>query len=164
MLKFKIPLILQCLLFIIPLNIYVIGDFLGSGIQTLFFRYHQTNVGNGFIFLHREIGFVLSGTLTGKSVYASVVWCMGVALICIATLVLISAFVRKEPLFIRCSALLNAGGAVLFTIAVIIQYGILLNGPAGIALPFGIPVILGVAYWQYRWNPAAGTDDDRADE
>lgn len=162
--KFKIPLILQCLLFLIPLNIYVIGDWMGSGIQALFFRYQQTNIGNSLIYLNREMGFVLNGTLTGKSAYASVIWCIGVVLICIAMLVMIYAYLKKEPLFVRYTAFLNAGGALLFALAVVIQYGIFLNGPAGIAIPLGIPVILGVAYLQYQWDPETRVDDDEQDK
>ena len=164
MAKFKIPLILQILIFLIPLNIYVIGDWMGSGIQGLFFRYHQTNIGNSLIVLNREIGFVLNGTITGKSAYASVIWCIGVAFICLATLMIIYAYLRKEPLFIKHSTFLNAGGALLFLLSVIIQYGIFLHGPTGIAIPLGIPVILGVAYMQYQWNPAIGEDEHCADE
>jgi len=162
--KFRIPLILQCLIFLIPLNIYVIGDWMGSGIQALFFRYQQTNIGNSLIFLNREMGFVLNGILTGKTAYASVLWCVGVALICIAMLVIVYTYLQEEQYLIRYAAFLNAGGALLFTLAVIIQYGIFLNGPAGIAIPIGIPVLLGVAYWQYHWNPATGEDDEQADE
>ena len=31
--KYKISLLLQCLVFLIPINIYVIGDWLGTGVQ-----------------------------------------------------------------------------------------------------------------------------------
>jgi hypothetical protein len=161
--KFRIPLILQALVFLIPLNIYVIGDWIGSGIQTMFFRYHQTNVGNGVIFLNREMGYVLAGIVTGKSAYALAIWGFGVVLICIATLVMIYAYFLEEPAFIRYSAFLNAGGALLFTVAVVIQYGIFLHGPAGIAIPFGIPVILGIAYLQYPGSPVI-PDDKEAEE
>jgi hypothetical protein len=163
--RLKIPLILQILPLLIPLNIYVIGDWMGSGIQTLFFRYQQTNIGNSLILLNREIGFVLNGTLTGKSANASVIWSLGVILICIATLVMIYSYLQKEPPFIRYSAFLNAGGALLFTIAIIIQYGITLNGPAGIAIPVGIPILLVISYVQYRSSfiPCEEDEDNKDD-
>ena len=44
--KFKISLLLQCLVFLIPVNIYVIGDWLGTGVQWVLFRYQQTYLGN----------------------------------------------------------------------------------------------------------------------
>ena len=160
--KNKIYLILQSLIFLIPINLYIIGDWLGSGIQTLFFRYHETTLGNSVIFLHREMGFVLNGTLYGKSAYASAIWCFGVTLICIATLVILFAYFKEENRLIKYAVLLNLGGALLFTIAIIIQYGITFHGPAGIAIPLGIPVILGVAYFQYRSaiNEITDTQED----
>jgi hypothetical protein len=148
--KFKIPSILQLLLFLIPLNIYVIGDWMGSGIQALFFRYNQTNIGNSLIFLNREIYFITNGIVSGKSAFASGIWCVGVALICIATILVIYAYVRDDSKYVRYCAFINIGGALLFTLSLFIQYGITLNGPSGFTIPVGIPVILCVAYFQYR--------------
>jgi hypothetical protein len=168
--KSKIILILQSIIFLIPINIYIIGDWLGSGIQTMFFRYQQTYMGNGFIFISREMSLVLNSTIYGKSAYASVIWCIGVAIICIATLLLVIAYLKKNPSLVRYTIFLNLGGALLFAIATVIQYGITLNGPAGIAIPIGIPAILGVACLQYRWKPDDQDDgnhvkvDDDADK
>lgn len=150
--KFKILIILQSLLFIIPLNIYIIGDWVGSGIQTLFFRYNQTTVGHSLIFLPREISFVLNGTLNGKSAIASAIWCGAVLLICIATMIIVHAYLRDKSGYLRFSVGLNLAAALLMIIAIGIQYGMTFHGPAGIAIPIGIPVILGVTFWQYRWN------------
>jgi hypothetical protein len=146
----KIPLILQALLFLIPLNIYVIGDWMGSGIHTLFFRYMQTLMGNSLIFINREYFFTTSGILTGKSAFASILWIIGVALICIATVLVVYAYFLNDPAYLRYCSVVNLGGAILFTLSILIQYGLTLNGPAGIAIPFGIPVILGVAWYQYK--------------
>ena len=146
----KIPLILQAVIFLIPLNIYIIGDWMGSGIQTLFFRYMQTNMGNSLIFLDREIGFIIKGQLTGKSALVSEIWLLGVVLICIATALLLYAVIQEKPAFIRYCSLINIGGAVIFALSIVLQYGIMLNGPAGFAIPLGIPVIFCVAYLQYQ--------------
>jgi hypothetical protein len=148
--KSRIALILQCLPFLIPLNIYVIGDWMGCGIQALFFRYQQTTMSSSLIFLNREIGFVLTGIVTGKSALATVVWATGVFLIIIATLVVVSAVFTTRTDLIRKAAFFNLGGALLFMLSIVIQYGILLHGPAGIAVPLGIPVLLVIAFWQYR--------------
>lgn len=160
----KKSLILQLLIFLIPLNIYVIGDWIGSGIQTLFFRYQETSLGNGFIFLHREIGFIFNGIISGKSAIASMIWMIGVVIICIAMLLLIAAYAHDELSFVRYAFLLNIGGALLFTIAILIQYGITLQGSAGIAIPIGIPIILAVAYMQYRWYVAAMNQEAESDD
>jgi hypothetical protein len=69
------------------------------------------------------------------------------------------ASIRNDAKFIRYCAYLNAGGAILFAIAIIIQYGIMLKGPSGFAIPIGIPVILGVAYFQYQYAMKELADD-----
>jgi hypothetical protein len=158
MTRFGIPFTLQTLIFVIPLNIYVIGDWLGSGIQTLFFRYQQTNIGNSLIFLNREMSYIINGILTGKSAFASAIWCVGVTVICFAMLVIVFAYSKNEIHLLRYTVLLNLGGAILFTIAIFIQYGITLHGPAGIAIPFGIPVIFGISYYQNRWITMSESD------
>jgi hypothetical protein len=150
---YRLPLALQFFLWVIPINIYVIGDWMGSGIQWLVVRYQQTNIGNSLIFLNREIGFVLHGELTGKSAIASVVLVVGVTLICFATLIMIYAYYREKQQLVKKSAVLNAGGAVLLTLSIIIQYGITLHGPAGFTIPIGILVIFMVAYFQYHGEP-----------
>jgi len=131
------------------MNIYVIGDGMGSGIQWLFFRYTSTSMGNGFIFLTREIGLVTSGILSGKTAVSTGVWALAAAIIIISTLLAIYAYLEEEPLYIRLTAILNSCSAVLLIFAIILQYGISLNGPAGISVPFGIPVVFIVAIVQY---------------
>ena len=114
------------------------------------FKYNQTILGNGFIIFFREIDYILSGILSGKSAFPIVLWILGILLIVVATILIICMSVTNDQLFIKMASILNIGGAILFLISVIIQYGIFFHGPEGIAIPFGIPVILGVAYWQYR--------------
>lgn len=166
--KFQVPLILQSLIFLIPLNIYIIGDWMGSGIQTLFFRYNQTNMGNSLIFLNREILFIASGIITGKSSLASFFWLIGVSLICIATILVVYAYFQKDMAYLRYCSFVNVSGAILFTLSILIQYGLTLNGPAGIAIPLGIPIILGVAFYQYKIAAeemaAAEEEEDCGDE
>ena len=147
--RFRIPLILQIFLLLVPVNIYIIGDGIGSGIQWLFFRYTSTYLGNGFIFLSQEIGFVESGILSGRSAVSTGVWALAAGIIVIATLLMIYACIEEEPSYIRFSALMNFGAAVLLILAIILEYGISLNGPAGIPVPFGIPVVFIVAMVQY---------------
>ena len=63
--KYKISLLLQCLVFLIPINIYVIGDWLGTGVQWALFRYQQTYMGDSLILVTRGITLVLDGTIGG---------------------------------------------------------------------------------------------------
>ena len=157
----KIPLILQILIFLIPVNIYVIGDWLGTGIQFLFFRYQQTNLGNGFILLNREIYFVFSGILKGRSAFSTIFFTAGVACIIIATVLILYGYMQEEPGY-RKSAIINCAAALAFVIAVFLQYGIFLHGPSGIDIPFGIPIILIIAIWQYRLSSAFTAESETA--
>jgi hypothetical protein len=159
--KSKIPLILQIFIFLIPMNVYVIGDGIGTGIQWLFFRYHVTNSGNSIVFLHREIGFVVSGLLTGKSAIASVLWAAGAILVIAATILVIYSLVKTDPAVLKKTAFINIAAAILFLLSVFVQYGILFHGPAGIAIPFGIPVLLIIAWWQYRISCTMDDDSNK---
>ncbi len=47
--RFKLSLIFQCLIFLIPLNIYMWGDWILVSVQWAFFRYMQTPYGNSLI-------------------------------------------------------------------------------------------------------------------
>jgi hypothetical protein len=147
--KFQFSLILQAFIWIIPVSIYVIGDWMGSGIHWLVFRYQQTNMGNSFIVINRETGFFLSNIITGKGAVSIIVWDVGASLIFIATLMMCYAVVKDHEQTVKRAAVCNIAGALVLTLSMVILYGITLNGPAGFAIPFGIPVIIIIAYLQY---------------
>jgi hypothetical protein len=147
--RLRIPLFLQVFLFLVPMNIYLIGNGIGSGIQWLLFRYTSSYLGNGFVLLSREIQLVESGVLSGKTGLSIGVWGLAAGIIVIATILAIYAYFEGEPSYIRCSAILNFSSAVLVILALVLQYGVSLNGPSGISVPLGIPVILIVAVVQY---------------
>ncbi len=148
--RFRIPLILQIFIFLIPMNMYVIGGGIGSGIQWLFFRYYSTYVGDGFVILPREVGLVFSGLLSGRSAISTGVWTLAVAIIVLATILAIYAYLEERESSIRLSALLNIGAGTLLILATMLQYGIFLSGPAGSTIPVGTIVVFIVAVIQYR--------------
>jgi hypothetical protein len=158
--RFRIPLILQVVVFVIPMTIYVIGDWLGAGSQWVFFRYIKYQEHGSIIFLPGEIGLILSGILTGKSAFASVLWAAGVILVVAATVVIVYGTIKPDPGMIKKGAFVNLGGAVLFLLSVFRQYGISLHGPAGLAIPFGIIVLFVIAYSQYRISCMKGEEPD----
>lgn len=160
----KIPIILQIFLFVIPMNVYVIGDWMGAGIQWVFIRYIHAMDRNSFLPLYREISLVISGLLSGKSAIASVLWAAGAILVIMATILIIYSIIKTDPVTLKKAAFINVAGAILFLLSVFLQYGILLHGPAGIAIPFGIPVLLIIAYWQYRMSCTMDDDSEKATE
>ena len=159
--KFKISLLLQCLVFLIPVNIYVIGDWLGTGVQWLLFRYQQTYLGNSLILITREITFVLSGTIGGRSAVSITLWAIGVLLFIIATFLVILANVKKDFPLIKKASFFTIAGGIIIAVSVLFQYGFLLNSPSGFALPVGIPIILIIGWWMYQETDNE-TDDDNS--
>lgn len=147
--KFKISLVLQCLVFLIPINIYVIGDWLGMGVQWALFRYQQTYLGNSLILVTREITYVLNGTISGRSAISLILWAIGALLFIIATILVILANTNKDSSLIKKASLITITGGIIIAISILVQYGILLNSQSGFAIPVGIPIILVIGWWMY---------------
>ena len=63
--RFKLSLIFQCLIFLIPLNIYMWGDWILVSVQWAFFRYMQTPYGNSLIIGYKDMLYILQGQSTG---------------------------------------------------------------------------------------------------
>jgi uncharacterized protein (TIGR04206 family) len=148
--RYRIPLILQILVFIIPINIYVIGDWLGTGVQWALFRYQQTYLGTSFIPVTKDISYVLTGVIGGRSGISFILWAAGVLLFIIATILVILANVNEDSSLVRKASLVTITGAVLLTVSVIMQYGIFFSSQSGFAIPIGIPVILIIGWWMYQ--------------
>ena len=162
--EFRIPLILQIAIFFIPMNIYIIGDWVGAGIQWVFFRYITAMDKTSIILLTREIDLITSGLLTGKSAMVSVIWVVGVILLIAATILVVYGTIETNLGLIKKAAFINIGGGVVFLVSIFIQYGFLLHGPAGTAIPFGIPVLFVIGYLQYRESCKIENDPDYKEE
>ncbi|MDD1728027.1 MAG: hypothetical protein LUQ50_03025 [Methanospirillum sp.] len=72
--------------FVVPLNFYFLGDNLGIGIQSLFWRYQITPYGNSFINYFQDVKFVLEGVISGISAVSLLVWALGVLVYLVAIL------------------------------------------------------------------------------
>lgn len=138
------PLLLAAVL-LLPTNIYVIGDAVGAGLRFPLFLYQNTTYGTSLIPVWREITYATSGIITGRSAVSILLWVLGTALLIAA----ITYFaVRREDdyeTFRKPLALLVAGGAAAYLLSCVAQYGPTLYGPAGFAVPVGVPLLLGVA-------------------
>jgi hypothetical protein len=157
--KYSHPLIIQSLLFLIPINIYVIGDWLSAGVQWIFFRYQQSSLGDSLIFFIRDIDYIQRGILKGKSVLAVEVAILATVFMVLAFLILIFTYGRESIVLIKAAALTSVSGGVLYLVSDIIQYGIFFQGPAGFVIPIGVPVIFLAGWWMYRM----GFPDDDTD-
>ncbi len=94
MTRLRLPLIIECLLFFVPLNIYGIGNNLATGVQWALFRYQESYLGNSLILIHRDIGYVLDDTLRGSSAFSTVIWILGAFLLVAALILLTFAAIR----------------------------------------------------------------------
>ncbi|MEN6443392.1 MAG: hypothetical protein ABFC71_06555 [Methanoregula sp.] len=161
--KFSDILLIQCCLFLIPINIYVIGDWLATGVQWGLFRYQQSYFGNSLIFFTKDIYFINNGMIYGRSALASAMVGIATFLLLLACIFLILAFQCENGAYVRAAAIITLTTGCLFLIADMIQYGALFHGPAGFVIPVGVPVILVCGLWMYR---ATFTDNNtqRSDE
>ena len=153
--RFLHPILLAAIL-LLPANIYVIGNAVGAGIRFPLFLYQETTYGASLIPVWREISYVTSGTIGGRSALSILLWALGTALL-VAAIVYFA--VRREDCyeaFRKPLALLVAGGAVAYLLSCVAQYGPTFHGPAGFAVPVGVPLILAVAWYVMK----VGDDDE----
>ena|GEM_PF-658634 len=152
---------LPCLLaaaLIVPMNIYIIGEEgLGAGLQSSFLRYQQTYLGTSVITLADDLGYVTSGIIGGRSAFSILLWALGTALLLAAAGYLIYTRYNGVTGSRRPLVLLTIGGAVAYLLSCIAQYGPGLHGPAGLAIPVGVPLIVAIAVYILK---AEGMDDE----
>jgi len=87
MTRFNIPSIIPWLLLVIPINIYVIGDWLGAGVQWSLFRYQQTYLGSNLILINQDIQYILDGFISGKTTLSVLFWITAVIFLFLILLV-----------------------------------------------------------------------------
>ena len=144
--RFNIPKILPWLLFFIPLNIYVIGEWLGTGVQWALFRYQESYLGPSLIFANQDLQYILDGYISGKTALSVLFWITGLIFLVLAVFICSG---DRGKAGTRPSGILCVFCGSTFLIADVIQYGIFLHGPAGICIPVGIPLIFIVGGWLY---------------
>jgi hypothetical protein len=127
----------------------MIGDGIGAGIQWSLFRYQSTYLGISFITVLKDLNYILTGVIAGKTAISLTIWFLG------ALLLIFSLLLHSYNYYInihdnRITGFLVVGGGTLLIIADFIQYHISLNGPAGFCIPLGIPIILGYGWLLYH--------------
>jgi hypothetical protein len=152
MTRLRLPIIIECLLFFVPLNIYGIGNNLATGVQWALFRYQESYLGNSLILIHRDLGYVLDDTLRGSSAFSTVIWILGAFLLVAALILLMFATVQDDTRPVKPAGLLNIAGGVFFLVAMIVQYGPALHSDHGFSLPIGVPLVLVTGCWLAFWN------------
>jgi hypothetical protein len=133
------PALLHAITLLVPVNVYVIGTWLGAGVQWPLLRYQETYLGRNVISILDESGYILQGIFHGRTAVSAGAWILG-AILLVLTLLIALTLDREASRRLR--GYLLVSGAVLFLLSSVIQYGLFLHGPAGIFIPIGIPVLL----------------------
>ncbi len=152
MLSRRLLLILQCLVFFIPVNIYIINAWIGTGIQWIAVRYQVTDMGYSLIPVTKDPLYIITGTIQGRSAYSFFAGFLAFCLMVLALILLIVIQTRYSDRNVRIAGACTILGAVLCGCSDILQYGWYLTGPAGFLIPVGLPVIVVIGILIYKGN------------
>ena len=139
-----VPFLLCLIFFFLPLQLFIIGENSGVGIQSAVYRYQVSDYGASLIPLPREAIFIIDGIYTGKTALSIIVWIAGTALLSCTTIFSLIYSQEGRPDMKRLISYGILGSCAFYLISCIIQYGIFFTGPAGISVPIGI---LGIIFW-----------------
>jgi hypothetical protein len=150
--RFKLSLIFQCLIFLIPLNIYMWGDWILVSVQWALFRYMQTPYGNSLILGYKDILYILQGQSTGfYNIGSAVFWATGVIILLAGLIITLVAYTREESDKLKTASYCTLAGGIFLCLSAVCRF----NG--GFSIPLGVPVILIIGWWMYK--AADDTDD-----
>jgi hypothetical protein len=143
--KNRIALILQALIFLIPLNIYMWGDWIIVDLQWALFRYQQSPYGNSLIIGNKDINYILLGQTTGMyNILATLFWTTGSVLLIIGLLIIILANIDERSTLMKMAAIFTVTGGIFFGFSALLRfYG-------GFAIPVGVPFVIFIGWWMYK--------------
>jgi hypothetical protein len=161
------PLVLIAYLafLLVPLNVYLIGERLGAGIQWAFFRYQDSYMGSSIITISRDFEFVNIGIYSGKSALMVYLWGAGIVVLLLFLIILLVRWktVPFKPQWYGIGLVISG---LFFLASSISQYGITLSGPAGFVVPFGVPIMIGVGglIWWQGLNESRHDDEESGED
>jgi hypothetical protein len=146
-----IGIILILICFIFPLHFFIIGDGIGFGFQGVFYQYKESGYGTSFLPVTADMNYIFDGIYKGKTMISVLFWVLGSLCIMASTIIWLinnSGILRFDLL----SGLLFIVAGVTYLISVMFQYGVFFFGSAGISVPFGIPLLIGVGYLMTKFG------------
>jgi uncharacterized membrane protein len=161
--RFKLSLIFQCLIFLIPLNIYMWGDWILVNVQWALFRFqrafiqfNESGYVDSYIVGYKDMLYILQGQSSGLyNIAAAVLWTTGVIILLASLIVTIVAFTREESDKLKTASYFTLAGGIFLGLSALCRF----NG--GFAIPIGVPIILIIGWWMYK---AADETDDTENE
>ncbi|MFA6331891.1 MAG: hypothetical protein WCX22_02970 [Methanoregula sp.] len=148
--KYFIPGYLLILCFILPLNFYIIGGDMGIGMQGSFYRYQVTGYGSGIIPLNQDLGYIMTGIYDGKTAISIGIWTIASFFLAAATVVALMTNIEPHKKRAHIISIFMFFASVGFLVSIMMQYGALFNGPAGISIPLGVPILLLFSIYCYK--------------
>ena len=150
--RFKLSLIFQCLIFLIPLNIYMWGDWILVNVQWALFRFqrafiqfNESGYVDSYIVGYKDMLYILQGQSTGLyNIAAAVFWTTGVLILLAGLIITIIAFIREEPDKLKTASYCTLAGGIFLGLSALCRF----NG--GFAIPIGVPIILIIGWWMYK--------------
>jgi hypothetical protein len=159
MVRYKILLFLQCLILLIPLNVYMWGDWLLVNVQWALVRYQQSPYGPSIIPIYNDILYIVQGQTTGMyNILAASFWAIGSVLLLLALLLTLIAWVNERPGLTRTTSILMLCSGVFFCFSALGRF------VGGFSIPIGVPIILFIGWWMYQQKLKPDDDEDIPDD
>jgi len=140
--RFRLALLLCSIFFFFPFQVYLIGDGIGIGIQAAVFRYQITSYGNILIPITTDLMYIVNSVFSGKTGFSVIIWIIG-TIILTCTVIYSLIHLQQSTLQLHKQILVGLTvTCVVYLVSCIVQYGLLLHGPAGVSIPIGILILL----------------------
>ena len=141
----------------------IIGDAIGAGLQFPFLKC-PADLSRQVITVLRDLDYVTSGIITGRSALSIVLWVLGTLLL-VAAIVYFAARRQEGYKSFRTPLSLLVGGAGgAYLASCFAQYGLTLHGPAGLAIPVGVPLIFAIAVYILKAEEDGEPEYEEEDE
>lgn len=145
--KYRTSLIFQCLIFLIPLNIYMWGDWLLVNVQWALFRFQQSELGNSLIPGNKDILYIYFGQNTGIfNIAAAYLWTIGTIILFSGLIITIYAYIEEKSSMLKKASFFTIGGGIILGLSAACRF------QGGFAIPVGVPVIFITGWWIYHEN------------
>ncbi len=157
--RYRLLLLSQVLIFLIPLNIYMWGEWLLVNVQWALFRYQQSEYGTSLIPGYKDILYIYLGQNTGwYNIAAALFWTTGAVILLVGLYITIIACIEQNFEKIRTASYFTISGGTLLCLSAICRFF------GGFAIPVGVPVILILGWWMYQGNFEADDTGQESEE
>jgi hypothetical protein len=135
-------------------------------VQWALFGYQETFYGTSLITISSDAGYVGSGLITGKTALSFVLWDAGAVVLFASFIVLLMIMAGEKEGWTTYAGVSVAASGVLMVASCVAQFGPVFSGPAGLAVPIGVPLVFAVAWalsageWSRNGEEADGEEED----